>query len=266
MLAPRSGNLSTCRRQMQDLIPDALINTLRAARSVVVLTGAGVSAESGIPTFRDAMAGLWSKFDAYAFATPSGFEKDPGLVTKWYDWRRALCAKVEPNPAHLAIAKLQRYFHQAGRRFTLVTQNVDRLHQAAGSVEVVELHGTLWVWRCTRCGEEREEREVPFKQHPTKCARCGGNRRPGVVWFGEALPAEALAQAERAAMSCDLFLSVGTSSVVYPAAGLLDSAIAQKAKTVEINPELTAASDYVNWTIQGKAGEVLPTMIESAFA
>jgi len=225
-LAPRRGTLPAC-APMQELIPKTLVSALREARSVVVLTGAGVSAESGIPTFRDAMEGLWAKYDAYTLATPEGFERDPALVTKWYDWRRMLCAKAQPNPAHQALALCQAQLEKQQRKFTLVTQNVDRLHQAAGSRGVLELHGTLWVWRCTGCGEEREEREVPFQEHPPKCTKCGQNRRPGVVWFGEALPAAAMAQATRDTEACDLFFSIGTSSIVFPAAGLMDTAIAR---------------------------------------
>jgi len=249
---------------MQELIPKSLVSAVRAARSVVVLTGAGVSAESGIPTFRDAMEGLWAKYDAYALATPEGFEKDPVLVTKWYDMRRRLCGQAQPNPAHQALARWQARMQEQERKFTLVTQNVDRLHQAAGSIGVLELHGTLWVWCCTGCGEEREEREVPFREHPPRCAKCGQNRRPGVVWFGEMLPEAVLAEATRATEACDLFLSIGTSSVVFPAAGLLDSAVARKIQTVEINPEETAAAGSVDWALRGKAGEILPQLVALA--
>jgi len=250
---------------MRDPVPRTLVHALGKARSVVVLTGAGVSAESGIPTFRDAMEGLWSRYDAYTLATPEGFERDPALVTKWYDWRRTLCAKAQPNPAHHALARLQAELERRQRQFTLVTQNVDRLHQAAGSTGVIELHGTLWVWRCTGCGEECEERSVPFREHPPKCAACGRNRRPAVVWFGETLPSDALNRARLRTEVCDLFFSIGTSSIVYPAAGLLDTAIARKVNTVEINPEATAAGDYVHWTLQGKAGEIMPVLVNLAF-
>jgi len=250
---------------MEELIPKTLAGAVRDARSVVVLTGAGVSAESGIPTFRDAMEGLWAKYDSYALATPEGFAKDPTLVTKWYDWRRTLCGKAQPNPAHHALARWQAHLEKQRRSFTLVTQNVDRLHQAAGSTGVLELHGTLWVWRCTGCGEEREEREVPFREHPPRCAKCGKPRRPGVVWFGEALPAAALAEATRATEACDLFLSIGTSSIVFPAAGLLDVAVARKIKTVEINLGETPAAGYVHWALRGKAGEILPRLVALAF-
>jgi NAD-dependent deacetylase len=146
-----------------------------------------------------------------------------------------------------------------------VTQNVDRLHQAAGSRGVIERHGTLWVWRCTGCGAEREEREVPFREYPPKCATCSSNRRPGVVWFGEALPAAALARATRETEAGDLFFSIGTSSIVFPAAGLLDAAVTRKIKTVELNTEATAAAGYLHWALQGKAGESLPRLVALAF-
>jgi NAD-dependent deacetylase len=186
------------------VIPEPLVNALHNSHAVVVLTGAGVSAESGIPTFRDAMEGLWAKYDPSQLATPEAFARDPETVTRWYDWRREKCAAAKPNPAHLALARLQQAVEKQHRRFTLITQNVDRLHQAAGSRDVIELHGTLWVWRCIRCGAEREEREAPFKEFPPKCT-CGGNRRPAIVWFGEALPEDVLKKSYTALESCDLF-------------------------------------------------------------
>jgi NAD-dependent deacetylase len=152
---------------------DALANRLRNARALVALTGAGVSAESGIPTFRDPLRGLWAQFRPEDLATPEAFARDPTLVARWYDERRARCAACRPNPGHTALARLERDFTASGREFVLLTQNVDRLHQRAGSQNVVELHGTLWIWRCTRCGEEREEPRVPFDTYPPLC-ECGG--------------------------------------------------------------------------------------------
>ena len=207
-------------RAVTTVVPAGLVQALREAKSVTALTGAGVSAESGIPTFRDALEGLWAKFDPEDLATPEAFERDPANVSRWYDERRLRIASCRPNPGHLALARLERRLAVAGRRFALLTQNVDRLHQAAGSGHVVELHGSLWVWRCTACGVEREERGGPFIAHPPRCA-CGGARRPGVVWFGEDLPAAAVEAAEEACAECDLFLSVGTSAAVYPAAGFI---------------------------------------------
>ena len=229
-----------------------------------MLTGAGVSAESGIPTFRDAMEGLWAKFDPRQLATPEAFARDPEMVSRWYDWRREKCAAAKPNPAHLALARFEKHFAKQKLGFTLLTQNVDRLHQAAGSGNVVELHGTLWVWRCTRCGVEREERAVPFKEYPPRCA-CGGVRRPGVVWFGEMLPEQALKQAHDALATGDFFFSVGTSAVVEPAASFIHIARHRGAKTVEINRDPTPVSQVVDWSLLGKAGEILPEVVERAF-
>lgn len=237
------------------------MNALQAARAVVVLTGAGVSAESGIPTFRDAMEGLWAKYDPSQLATPEAFDRDPETVTRWYDWRRQKCAAAKPNPAHLALASLEKHFIIHKRGFTLLTQNVDRLHQAAGSRDVVELHGTLWVWRCTRCGVEREEREVPFTEYPPRCA-CGGARRPAVVWFGEMLPEHALEQSHDALEACGFFFSIGTSAVVEPAASFIHIARHRGAKTVEINRDATPISRVVDWSLLGKAGEILPQLVK----
>ncbi|HUJ08858.1 MAG TPA: NAD-dependent deacylase [Verrucomicrobiae bacterium] len=244
-------------------LPSALVSVLREAHSVVALTGAGISAESGIPTFRDALTGLWAKFDPADLATPEAFARDPATVTRWYDERRQKCAGAKPNAGHLALAALQREFLQRGRRFTLITQNVDRLHQAAGSRDVIELHGTLWVWRCTQCGEEREERE-PFREYPPRC-RCGGTRRPGVVWFGEELPAQAMASAEAAAEDCEVFLSIGTSAVVYPAAGLAHTARRGGAKVAEVNAQPTDLTPLVDWSILALAGQALPELVRRIF-
>jgi NAD-dependent deacetylase len=238
----------------------ALISLLRSADHIVALTGAGVSAESGVPTFRDAMTGLWAKFDPAELATTEAFSRDPGLVSRWYDERRCNVARCTPNAGHVALAELQRRTLARGGRFTLVTQNVDRLHQEAGSTGVVELHGTLWVWRCVDCGAEAEERGPAFDAHPPRCA-CGGLRRPGVVWFGESLPGRALLEAQRAAGSCRLFLSLGTSSVVYPAAGLIDLALQNGARLVEVNPQETPYSHRAHWSIRGSTGVVLPELV-----
>ena len=233
---------------------------LREARSVAVLTGAGVSAESGIPTFRDAQTGLWAKYDPMELATPQAFARDPALVARWYDERRRRCAECEPNPGHLALARLQDGLEAEGKRFTLITQNVDRLHQQAGSRDPLELHGTLWIWRCTSCGREREEPEIPFAEHPPRC-ECGGKRRPAVVWFGESLPEPVLAAAWQAVQSCGLFMSLGTSSLVEPAASLGRVASAAGAKTVEINLEETPLSSRVDISLKGTTGELMPMIL-----
>ena len=250
--------------QRQSAISERLVETLRKARAVVVLTGAGVSAESGIPTFRDAMDGLWSKFDPHELATPEGFARDPETVTRWYDWRREKCAAAEPNAAHLALARLEEHLAAQKRSFRLLTQNVDRLHQAAGSRNVVELHGTLWIWRCIRCGAEREERDVPFREYPPRCA-CGGARRPAVVWFGETLPEDAIQKAYGALETCDLFFSIGTSAVVEPAASFIHTSRHHGARTVEINRDPTPISNVVDWLLLGKAGEIMPALVRMTF-
>jgi NAD-dependent deacetylase len=223
-----------------------------------------VSAESGVPTFRDAMIGLWARFDPATLATPEAFGRDPEMVSRWYDERRCTVALCRPNAGHLAVTELQYRCAAENRRFTLITQNVDRLHEAAGSMDVIELHGTLWIWRCVDCGQEAEERGPAFGDYPPRCS-CGGKRRPGVVWFGEELPREALLHARRAVGSCNLFLSLGTSGVVYPAAGLIDLALKKGARILEVNPEETAYSRRMHWSIRGKSGEIMPQLMAAAF-
>lgn len=230
---------------------------------MVVLTGAGVSAESGIPTFRDALSGLWARFDPEDLATPEAFERDPRLVTEWYDQRRQNCMRVKPNRAHVALARLQREMNAAGRAFRLLTQNVDRLHQAAGSCDVVELHGSIMEWRCVSCGESRERREPSLAPYPSRCG-CGGLLRPDVVWFGEVLPESAVRLACLALEQCDLFISVGTSAVVYPVAGFAHLAKSASARTLEINLEPTPISATVDWLVLGQAGCRLPTLLQAA--
>jgi NAD-dependent deacetylase len=242
-------------------LPASLLQALQRAEHVVVLTGAGVSAESGIPTFRDSMDGLWAKYNPQELATPTAFARDPELVTRWYDMRRCKVAGVAPNAGHRALAQLQARKAAEGRCLTLVTQNVDRLHQAAGSTDVQELHGTLWLWRCTLCGEETEERGPAFTSFPLLC-HCGGKKRPGVVWFGEDLGPGVIERAQRAAASCQLFMSIGTSSVVHPAAGLIDYALGAGAQVLEINPVATPVSDRVTWALRGKSAVILPQLVE----
>ncbi len=244
--------------------PPDLIEALNRAKSVVVLTGAGVSAESGIPTFRDAMKGLWAKFDPMELATPEAFERNPENVSRWYDDRRADCASCKPNPGHYALATMESSLHKRGSEFTLLTQNVDGLHQKAGSRRVVELHGSIWVWRCTKCGASREERKTPFKNYPPRC-ECGGIRRPDVVWFGEQLPMAALEASERALRRCDIFFSIGTSAQVQPVASFIHVVKQHGARTVEINLEPTPISGIVDWSVPGNSGRVLPRLVELVF-
>lgn len=237
------------------MIPAALAERLRDARHVCVLTGAGISAESGVPTFREAQTGLWAQFSPLDLATPEAFLRDPEVVWKWYRWRRDLVARAEPNAGHLALAEL------AGLvpRLTLVTQNVDGLHQRAGSRDVIEFHGNIFE---DRCFVEGCSVDVSHDDAVPTCPGCGGQVRPGVVWFGESIPEAALARSFAAAGDCDLFLSVGTSSLVYPAAGLADAALAAGAVVVEINPEPTELAERCGFVIAGNAGTALPKLVD----
>jgi NAD-dependent deacetylase len=236
--------------------PPALISALRSSSRTVVLTGSGISAESGVPTFREAQTGLWERFDPQELATPEAFERDPELVWDWYAWRRTLVAQAAPNPGHLALAALQ----GSGQRVTLVTQNVDGLHQRAGSRDVIELHGNILRTRCSVEGVDVEKYEA--SESPPVCPSCGAPLRPDVVWFGETLPPGALDVASEAASGADLFLSVGTSSLVYPAAALPYEALESGATLVEINPEETPLTPHADYALRGPAGEVLPRLIQ----
>ena len=222
--------------------------------SVAVLTGAGVSAESGVPTFRGE-GGLWRNYRAEDLATPAAFRRDPALVWQWYNWRRGLIGACRPNPAHETLAEMERHFSD----FTLITQNVDGLHVLAGSRRVVELHGNIWRLRCTRgCRDSWEDRAADLADLPPHCPDCGPLARPAVVWFGESLPAGALDAAWHAARRAQLFLTVGTSAVVQPAASLPLVALDAGAYVVEINPEPTPLSAHVHEAIHALAGEALP--------
>jgi NAD-dependent deacetylase len=228
---------------------------LKQARSVAVLTGAGVSAESGVPTFRGA-DGLWKRHRAESLATPEAFASDPKLVWEWYDWRRSVLSGVKPNAGHYALAELEK----RTPNFTLITQNVDGLHELAGSLNVLRVHGSIWMLRCLECGREQEDRRTPLPEIPPRCA-CGGMLRPGVVWFGEALPAAVWRAAETAARSCDLLLVIGTSALVYPAAGLAHLAKSSGARVVEINVAETPLSREIDEFLLGPSGELLPQLI-----
>jgi NAD-dependent deacetylase len=240
------------------VIPAGLVEALAAARHVMVLTGAGVSAESGVPTFREAQTGLWSRFRPEELATVEAFEADPDTVWSWYEWRRDLVARAEPNPGHRALARLERRLPQ----LTLVTQNVDGLHRRAGSRDPVEFHGNLFDNRCLACGRPASDVPRPCPV-PPRCTACGGRVRPGVVWFGEAIPGAALERSFAAAAECDLFLSVGTSSQVYPAAGLAAVAGRNGATVVEVNPQPTALAPEADFALAAAAGVVLPALCEA---
>jgi len=228
---------------------------LASAQSVAVLTGAGISAESGIPTFRGP-GGLWKNFRAEDLATPEALARDPKLVWEWYDWRRAIISTAEPNAGHRALAAIER----RAARFTLITQNVDGLHDRAGSVNILKVHGDIWTLRCTMCERERRDLRPNLPELPPYCA-CGGMERPGVVWFGEGLPAAIWEESVNSAREADLFLVIGTSAVVHPAAGLVYLAKSAGAKVVEINIAETPVSATADLTWRAPAAEALPLLV-----
>ncbi|KPA92063.1 NAD-dependent protein deacetylase, SIR2 family [Pseudomonas asplenii] len=237
---------------------------LRDARHVVVFTGAGVSAESGIPTFRDALTGLWSRFDPAALATAEAFRNDPALVWGWYEWRRSKVLAASPNPAHLAIAELARRVP----RLTVITQNVDDLHERAGSRDVIHLHGSLHSPRCFACTRPYQgvsgplaEPEEGRRVEPPRCHKCNGKIRPGVVWFGEALPAQAWRDALAAAGDCDLLFSIGTSGVVQPAAQIPQVARKQGAVVVHVNLQPESVEGENEFALVGQAADILPRLL-----
>ena len=228
-----------------------LVERLRSAARVTVMTGAGVSAASGVPTFRGP-GGLWRNYRPEQLATPEAFARTPDLVWEWYEWRRGLVSRCQPNRAHEVLAAWMRR-HPTWR---LVTQNVDGLHERAGATGVIRLHGSLWLLRCAAgCPGGRrpwQDTQVPLPVRPPRCPHCGGLARPGVVWFGESLDEGDVAAAARAT-ECDVFITAGTSAVVYPAAGLVEDAAEQGAFTVEINPDLTPASGRVHLQLRAAA-------------
>lgn len=240
------------------VIPHDLIDALRGAKSVVVLTGAGVSAESGVPTFRDAQTGLWAKFDPQELATREAFERNPKMVWEWYAYRRELTARAEPNAGHYALAELE------GRasNFTLVTQNIDGLHQRAGSRNMLELHGNIHRNKCFQ-EDVRISRWIDSGEEPPRCPRCNSYLRPDVVWFGEMLPPIELDEAFRAAGECDVFLSIGTSGVVEPAASLPFIALQKGAIVIEVNPDATPLSNAATFRLAGPSGLVMPKLVEA---
>jgi len=228
---------------------------LTQSTAVAVLTGAGISAESGVPTFRGA-DGLWKNFKPEELATVDAFERDPKLVWEWYNWRRELIAPARPNPAHNALVQLE----IKTRNYTLITQNVDGLHDRAGSGRMLKLHGDIWRLRCTTCGANWPDRRVPLPKIPPHC-QCGGLARPGVVWFGEPLPDGMMKEAEHAVAAAQVFLVVGTSANVYPAASLIPYAKQGSAKVIEINTEDTPFTPTVDCALRGPAGELLPKLL-----
>lgn len=244
---------------------DAIAQVLRHAKSVVVLTGAGVSAESGIPTFRGAMEGHWSKYSPQELATPEAFARDPQRVAQWYDERRLKALACQPNAGHFALAKIQEALLNNGASFTLLTQNVDQLHQRAGSTDVVEIHGSIVKWRCTKTHTSDEFYDPePFETHPLPTP-YGGVYRPDVVWFGEPLKTEDLALAKGMCLDCDVYMAIGTSAVVYPATGFISYAIDAGATTIEINPAETILSSEFSHSVRETSGDFLPELYEAAF-
>jgi NAD-dependent deacetylase len=230
---------------------------LSSARSITVLTGAGISADSGVPTFRGT-DGLWKNFRAQDLATPEAFERDPRLVWEWYNWRRELIATKRPNPAHDAVAQMEQQFD----RFWLITQNVDGLHRDAGSRKLSEIHGNIWTVRCTKCGCLAENRDLPIAIPPL-CGSCGGLLRPHIVWFGESLAEEDLRRSETALQSSDLCLIIGTSGLVYPAAGFASIAKQAGAFVAEINLDPTPHTGLVDASLQGRAKDIVPLLLQA---
>ncbi len=228
----------------------AAAKLLKSATKVAVLTGAGVSAESGIPTFRS-NGGYWRQHRFEDLATPQGFARDPKFVWTWYEERRRAIAQAKPNAGHYALVELEKQKPD----FTLITQNVDGLHDLAGSKNVIKLHGDIWTLRCLKCGKERIDRSQLYNLPPY--CECGGMLRPGVVWFGETLPEGALERAAAAVRAADILIVAGTSAQVYPAAGLIPLAAA----VIEINPEETAFSDEVTFSLRGTSAEILPRLL-----
>jgi NAD-dependent deacetylase len=237
---------------------DRAAERLRRAEQVVALTGAGVSAESGIATFRGA-GGLWEGHSITDVASPEGFRRDPALVWRFYNARRANLRTVQPNPGHHALVTMEQRWGEG--RFALVTQNVDGLHRASGSRRVLELHGNLTRVRCTGCGTIEDRGTEPLPDLP-RCADCGEMLRPDIVWFHEMLPEDIWLQAAEATAACECFLVVGTSAVVYPAAGLIDMARAAGAGVIEVNLEATGASPGATLSLFGPSGVILPRLVQ----
>jgi len=258
----RYSIVSNFRQNFLSRVGVAVEDTTEAVRrslqtgQIVAFTGAGVSAESRVPTFRGA-DGLWRNYSPEKLCTAEAFFENPRLVWEWYDWLRGLIGAAQPNPGHVALAEFERRF---SKRFTLITQNMDGLHEKAGSHDVIKLHGDIWLLRCTKCGRE-ERNEAPHLDPLPPLCRCGGILRPGIVWFGEALPAGEWERAFAASRRADIFLVIGTSATVYPAAGLVEVAHQARARVAVINPDPTPADGLADWVLRGPAGELLPRLL-----
>lgn len=249
-------------------IPSQLVQKLRAAKRIVVFTGAGVSAESGIPTFRDALTGLWSQFEAEDLATRAAFQRNRALVWGWYEWRRSRVMVAQPNPAHRAIAAMAAHVPE----LIVITQNVDDLHERAGSAAVCHLHGSLFKPYCLACGRPHQfSSAIPDEPdggrllEPPRCAHCNGFVRPGVVWFGESLPVIEFGFASRVIKDCEVFFSIGTSSLVYPAADLPAAAAGHGAMVVQVNPHPTALDSTSRYNLRSSAADVMPAILEATW-
>jgi NAD-dependent deacetylase len=241
-------------------IPAELIRFLTKADRIAVLTGAGVSQESGLRTFRDAQVGLWAQYRPEDLASPEAFARDPKLVWDWYAWRREAVKGVRPNPGHYALVEME----SKVSGFTLITQNVDGLHRFAGSRNVLELHGNIQKVRCADCGIYAETWGDDTESVP-RCGSCGGLLRPDVVWFGESLPRAELESAVLAARASQVFFSIGTSGLVQPAASLAHAARNNGAVVVEVNAEPTPLTPKVDFAFHGKSGEILPELVKAVW-
>ena len=240
--------------------PPELLTLLRGTSKLVALTGAGVSQESGLRTFRDAQTGLWAQYKPEDLASPQAFARDPKLIWDWYAWRREAVKGVRPNAGHYALAEIEKRIPQ----FTLITQNVDGLHRMAGNQNVLELHGNIQRVRCSECYTFTEAWGDDTESVP-QCVVCGGLLRPDVVWFGESLPRDQLEAAVEVARSCDVFFSIGTSGVVQPAASLAHAARNRGAVVVEVNAETTPLTQKANYFLQGRSGEILPELVKAVW-
>jgi NAD-dependent deacetylase len=240
--------------------PTLLVERLRDAKRVAVLTGAGISAESGVPTFREAQTGLWAQYDPQQLATPGAFRRDPRLVWDWYQWRRELVSAARPNPGHVALVAMEQQVPQ----FTLITQNVDGLHAQAGSRAIIELHGDLARVKCFDNDHPATTWDT-VDEPPPRCLICGSLLRPDVVWFGENLPHAALQDALRRTKEAEVFLTIGTSGLVHPAASMPLLAAETGALTVEINPVETELSLFMDYQLRGPAGEILPQLVAAVW-
>lgn len=259
-------------RQLDQVSPE-VADLARRAQRVAVLTGAGISAESGVPTFREVQTGLWERFSAADLATVEAYEADPARVWTWYRWRQSLIRQVDPNPGHTALARWQKALRQTGGELSIVTQNVDDLHERAGAEVLGHLHGSIFAHRCFECDAPADVPAGDYNgwQHPDQpeeppvCAACGsGTLRPGVVWFGEMLPMDTFDAAAACIRAADLVLVVGTSGMVQPAASLPLLALERGAPLVEINPEQTELTEVMDYSLRGPSGQLLPQLVDSA--